>query len=94
MVLATCERDGLAFIPWAPLGKSGRDSTPDTGAKATLEAIAKERGISTFQSQLVWLLSRSPVMVPIPGTASVTHLEENIAAAKLRFTPAEMRRIG
>ena len=94
VVLATCERDGLAFIPWAPLGKSGRDSTPDTGAKATLEAIAKERGISTFQSQLVWLLSRSPVMVPIPGTASVTHLEENIAAAKLRFTPAEMRRIG
>ena len=93
-VLAICERDGLAFIPWAPLGKSGRDSTPDTGAKATLEAIAKERGISSFQSQLVWLLTRSPVMVPIPATTSVTHLEENIAAAKLRFTAAEMRRIG
>ncbi len=93
-VLTTCERDGLAFIPWAPLGKSGRDSTPDTGAKARLEAISKERGISAFQAQLVWLLSRSPVMLPIPGTASVAHLEENIAAAKLRFTASEMRRIG
>ena len=93
-VLTLCERDGIAFIPWAPLGKSGRDSTPDTGAKAALEAIAKERGISSFQAQLVWLLSRSPVMVPIPGTASVSHLEENLAAAKLRFTTAEMQRIG
>lgn len=93
-ILAICERDGLAFIPWAPLGKSGRDSTPDTGARAALEALAKQRRISAYQAQIVWLLSRSPVMVPIPGTASVAHLEENIAAGKLRFTANEMQRIG
>lgn len=93
-ILATCERDGLAFIPWAPLGKSGRDSTPDTGARARLEAVAKERGMSVQQAQLVWLLSRSPAMVPIPGTSKVAHLEDNVATAKLRFTPEEMQRIG
>jgi aryl-alcohol dehydrogenase-like predicted oxidoreductase len=93
-VLAICERDGLAFIPWAPLGRSGRDSTPDTGAKAALEAIARERSISPYQAQLAWLLSRSPVMLPIPGTASPGHLEDNVAAAGMRLTTAEMQRIG
>jgi pyridoxine 4-dehydrogenase len=93
-ILATCERDGLAFIPWAPLGKSGRDSTPDTGARAALDAVAQKRRISAYQAQIVWLLSRSSVIVPIPGTASSAHLEENVAAGKLRFTANEMRRIG
>ena len=94
VLLATCERDGMAFIPWAPLGKSGRDSTPDTGAKTALATIAAERSISVQQAQLVWLLSRSPAMVPIPGTSSLQHLEQNVAAAKLRLTAEEMRRIG
>ncbi|MEZ5499445.1 MAG: aldo/keto reductase [Steroidobacteraceae bacterium] len=93
-VLEICERDGIAFIPWAPLGKSGRDSTADTGAKAALEQLASDRAISLPQAQLAWLLSRSPVMLPIPGTSSLEHLEQNVAAAKLRLTVAEMRRVG
>ena len=93
-ILATCERERIAFIPWAPLGKSGRDSTPETGARANLEAVARERGISPQKAQLVWLLSRSNVLVPIPGTSKVAHLEDNVSAAALRFTRAEMQRIG
>ena len=93
-ILAICERDGLAFIPWAPLGRSGRDSTPDTGAREVLETVARERSMSIFQAQLVWLLSRSPVMLPIPGTTSTRNLEENVAAASLRLSGEEMRRIG
>ncbi|MCL4776519.1 MAG: aldo/keto reductase [Gammaproteobacteria bacterium] len=93
-ILAICEEDDLAFIPWAPLGRSGRSSTPDTGAMARLEAVAGERSISIFQAQLAWLLSRSPAMLPIPGTTSLINLEENVAAARLRLSVEEMQRIG
>ena len=93
-VLAACEREGIAFIPWAPLGKSGRDSTPDTGARAKLDELARERGLSPHRAQIAWLLSRSKVIVPIPGTSKIEHLEDNVSAAALRFTAAEMQRIG
>lgn len=93
-ILAICERDGIAFIPWAPLGRSGRDSTPDTGAREVLETVARERSMSIFQAQLVWLLSRSPVMLPIPGTTSIRNLEENVGAAAMRLSVQEMGRIG
>lgn len=93
-ILATCERAGLAFIPWAPLGRSGQDATPDTGARDRLEAVGGERSMSIFQAQLVWLLSRSPVLLPIPGTTSTGNLEENVAAAGLRLSAEEMARIG
>jgi pyridoxine 4-dehydrogenase len=84
----------MAFIPWAPLGSAGRDAPPDTGARAALESAAQKHGISLQKAQLVWLLSRSKALVPIPGTSKVEHLEDNVSAAALRFTPAEMKRIG
>ena len=59
-----------------------------------LEAIAKERNIDINQAALAWLLTRSPVMLPIPGTSKVEHLEDNVAAAKIKLTAAEMGRVG
>lgn len=93
-IVAACERHGMAFIPWAPLGSAGRDSPPETGARAALEAVARQHGISLQKAQIVWLLSRSRALVPIPGTSKVEHLEDNVSAAALRFTRAEMQRIG
>lgn len=93
-ILAICEADNLVFIPWAPLGRSGSSATENTGAMDRLEAVARDRLISKFQAQLIWLLSRSPVMLPIPGTTSVDHLEDNVAAARLRLSTEEMRWIG
>jgi aryl-alcohol dehydrogenase-like predicted oxidoreductase len=70
-VLKNCERAGIAFIPWFPLG-AGRDA-------------------ANAQRAIAWLLARSPVMLPIPGTSSVAHLEENVAAASLRLSAREMQ---
>lgn len=92
-MLASCERHGMAFIPWAPLGSAGRDSPPQGGTADALEAAARRHGISPQKAQLVWLLSRSRALLPIPGTSKLEHLEDNVSAAALRFTAAEMRRI-
>jgi len=93
-VLAICERDGIAFLPWAPLaGHDLTDTAADPSIKA-LSAIARERQIDMAQAALAWLLARSPVMLPIPGTSRVAHLEDNIAAAALRLTKEEMKRVG
>jgi aryl-alcohol dehydrogenase-like predicted oxidoreductase len=83
-----CEKENLAFLPWSPVG-GGR------GLKsgAALEAIAKEHSATVFQLALAWLLQRSTVMLPIPGTSSVPHLEENVAAEKLKLTSAEWKKI-
>jgi pyridoxine 4-dehydrogenase len=83
-VLEACERDGLAFIPWFPLAKGelAREGGP-------LDEIARAHGATPAQVALAWLLQRSPVMLPIPGTSSVEHLEENVAAAALRLTDQE-----
>jgi pyridoxine 4-dehydrogenase len=87
-VLVYCEKEKLGFLPWFPVG-GGR------GLKAEnpLNAAAKTHGVSVFQVALAWLLERSPVMLPIPGTSSRAHLEENVAAAKLRLTPDEWKAI-
>jgi aryl-alcohol dehydrogenase-like predicted oxidoreductase len=87
-VLAACERDGIAFIPWSPLARSPRE--PSEGARARLAAWATRRGVSLAQAAIAWLLARSTVMLPIPGTASLEHLEENLAAASLLLTPADL----
>jgi aryl-alcohol dehydrogenase-like predicted oxidoreductase len=86
-VLAICERDGIAFLPWAPLGAG------DLTRAQNLEAIAAEHGATTGQVALAWLLARSPVMLPIPGTASLDHLEENVAAAALRLSTDEVAQL-
>jgi pyridoxine 4-dehydrogenase len=93
-VLDACTRQKLAFIPWAPIA-SGSSARLEKGSDgAAMEAIAKARGISVFQVAIAWLLARSPAMLPIPGTSSVGHLQENIAAAAIRLTPAELQSIG
>ena len=80
-----CEKEGLGFMPWAPVG-GGRSKM--SGA---VEAIAKELNASVYQVAIAWLLQKSPVMLPIPGTSSVKHVEENVAAGKLRLTDAQMK---
>jgi pyridoxine 4-dehydrogenase len=83
-MVGVCEREALAFIPWFPLGagKAGED--------ATLRAIGAEHDATPFQVALAWLLRRSPAMLPIPGTSSLEHLEENQAAAELRLSDEDL----
>jgi pyridoxine 4-dehydrogenase len=85
-VLEECERDGLAFLPWYPLGGG-----PLTRSRGAIERIAERHAVTPAQVVLAWLLTRSPAMLPIPGTSSVPHLEENVAAAALRLTSADRR---
>jgi aryl-alcohol dehydrogenase-like predicted oxidoreductase len=87
-VLELCERRGLAFLPWHPL-EVGRLAQ----AGGPLDGAAAERGVTPGQMALAWLLARSPAMLPIPGTSSVAHLEENVAAAAIRLTPQEVERV-
>jgi aryl-alcohol dehydrogenase-like predicted oxidoreductase len=91
-VLAVCERDGLAFIPWSPLTQSPRDL--DAGPRRKLAAWAIRRGVTFAQAAIAWLQSRSPAMLPIPGTSTEAHLEENAAAASLRLAREELVAIG
>jgi pyridoxine 4-dehydrogenase len=88
-VLEYCERASIGFIPWFPLG-AGKLAEP--GGK--LARTAAELGITTSQLALAWLLWRSPVMLPIPGTSSVKHLEENVAAAAVKVDDRTMRELG
>lgn len=86
--LLYCEKENLGFMPWAPVG-GNRGLELERG----LEAAAKDRGVTVYQLALAWLLQRSSVMLPIPGTSSVAHLEDNMAAAKLKLTPADWKKI-
>jgi pyridoxine 4-dehydrogenase len=81
-VVDYCERNGIGFIPWFPLGAG-------SVAGRLLEKIAKTRGVKPTQIALSWLLKRSPIMLPIPGTSSIAHLEENVQAASLQLSENE-----
>jgi pyridoxine 4-dehydrogenase len=83
-VVDYCERNGIAFIPWFPLG-GGRV------AGQAVEQIARADQATPHQVAISWLLKRSPLMLPIPGTSSVKHLEENLAAASLQLTDEEFQ---
>ena len=83
-VLAACERHGIAFIPWFPLG-AGRSL-----AVAKLKRAATRHGVTVAQLVLAWLLARSPVMLPIPGTSKIAHLEENMRASSLVLTATDL----
>src|SRR6266581_416534 len=85
--LAYCEKEQIGFMPWAPVGGT-RGMT-----SAALEKIAKDHGISIYQLGLAWLLHRSSLMLPIPGTSSLAHLEENMAARKIQLTEEEWKTI-
>jgi pyridoxine 4-dehydrogenase len=84
-VLEYCEKEGIAFIPWFPVA-AGKLAAP--GGK--LDEIAKKHDATVSQLSLAWLLHRSPVMLPIPGTSSVEHLEENLKAADVVLSESEM----
>jgi pyridoxine 4-dehydrogenase len=88
-VLEACEAVGIGFIPWFPLA-TGR--LAESGGP--VQRIAGEHDATPAQIALAWLLARSPVMLPIPGTASVEHLEENLAAARIELSPDEVVEIG
>jgi len=87
-VLTHCEAEALAFIPWYPIASGGL-----AGPGGTVAAIAEETGGTAAQVALAWLLARSPVMVPIPGTKSVAHVEENCEAATLILDESQMARL-
>jgi aryl-alcohol dehydrogenase-like predicted oxidoreductase len=86
-VLAECERLGIAFIPWFPLG-AGR-----LAADGPIARVAQVHDATPFQVAIAWLLARSPVMLPIPGTSSLEHLEENVAAAGLKLAQEEFEEL-
>jgi pyridoxine 4-dehydrogenase len=85
-VVDYCERNGILFIPWYPLG-AGKV------AGEVLNRIAQARNASPTQVALAWLLHRSPIMLPIPGTSSIEHLEQNVAAASLRLSEEEYKKL-
>src|SRR3954447_5362977 len=87
-VLSYCEEQGIGFIPWFPLA-AGKLAEPG----GPVAEIAEAHGATTGQVALAWLLARSPVMLPIPGTGSVEHLEEHVAAAELELNDEEMARL-
>lgn len=87
-VLEYCERRGIAFIPWLPVAPTAR-----AGAADPVTAIAGRLGVTRTQVALAWLLRRSPVMLPIPGTSSREHLEENVAAAQISLSDDDFAKL-
>lgn len=88
-VLEACQRQGIAFIPWAPISQ-GQQPRQESAAVR----IASEKGVTIAQLALAWLLKRSPVMLVIPGTSKVSHLEEIVTAAGIELSNDEFREIG
>ncbi|WP_435875858.1 aldo/keto reductase [Saccharopolyspora shandongensis] len=86
-VLEACDAAGIAFLPWRPVAWGG------SGARSEVAAVAAELDATPTQVALAWLLDRSPVVLPIPGTARIDHLEENLAAERLRLTGAQRDRL-
>lgn len=86
-IVAKCERDGIAFLPYFPLAAGA------LAREQQLRDIATAHGATAAQVALAWLLHRSPVMLPIPGTSSVAHLEENVGAAGLHLSDDEFRKL-
>ncbi|MET8968701.1 aldo/keto reductase [Streptomyces hydrogenans] len=86
-VLTACEAAGIAFLPWRPV------ATGASGAQAEIASVAAEIGATPTQVALAWLLGHSPVILPIPGTSRIDHLEENLAAADLHLAPTQRERL-
>jgi aryl-alcohol dehydrogenase-like predicted oxidoreductase len=86
-VLESCSREGIAFLPWYPL------ATGSLARAGALAGVAERRRATPAQVALAWLLERSPVVCPIPGTSSREHLEENVAAASLRLEQEDLREL-
>ncbi|MFE6358447.1 aldo/keto reductase [Streptomyces sp. NPDC057806] len=86
-VLAACEAAGITFLPWRPVAWG------DAGAQAEVAAVAAELDATPTQVALAWLLGHSPAILPIPGTARIAHLEENLAAERIEMTPVHRERL-
>ena len=86
-VLDYCSANGIVFLPWGPMAQGRK-------ANEVVEKIAAARQVSTGVVSLAWLLRRSPVVLPIPGTSNVKHLEENVSAAGFRLSDAEFAELG
>lgn len=89
-IIEYCERNALAFLPWFPLGAGDADITGNTEA----QVVAKKHGVRVQQIALAWLLHRSSCVLPIPGTSSIEHLEENVAAANIGLDEEDLTRLG
>jgi pyridoxine 4-dehydrogenase len=87
-VLQACERDGTVFLPWFPLGGTGSPKHP------ALQRIATAHSAKLGHVALAWLLARSPFILPIPGTSSIAHFDENLKAEELILTAAELEELG
>jgi aryl-alcohol dehydrogenase-like predicted oxidoreductase len=85
-VVDYCEQNGIVFIPWFPLGAG-------QAAKEAVDRIADVHSAKPMQVALAWLLQRSPLLLPIPGTSSIAHLEENMLGRSLRLTEAEFEEL-
>lgn len=93
-IVDACAEAGITFFPYGPLdAQPMARGAPLADPAGRLGAAARERGCTPAQLALAWLLARSPVVVPIPGTTSLAHLEENVAAASIRLTPDEAARL-
>ena len=86
-VLQACEKLGIAFLPWYPLGAGSALTS------RKIHSVAKRLGATPAQVAIAWLLARSPAMLPIPGTSKIVHLEENVAAARLALSPRDMEEL-
>ena len=87
-VLAECEKGGLAFLPWHPLAAGG-----DAAGGGILGRVARRLGATPVQVAIAWLLARSPVIVPIPETSSLAHLDENVAAARIPLSTEDLHEL-
>jgi pyridoxine 4-dehydrogenase len=92
-VVERCTREGIAYLPFFPLGASPRASGAGVAGLDTVTSVARKHGASATQVALAWLLQRSPMMLPIPGTSSVAHLEENLAATELVLDADDLTRL-
>ncbi len=89
-IIEYCEESGIAFIPWFPLGAGDENISDNTEA----QIVAKAHGVRVPQIALAWLLHRSPAVLPIPGTSSIEHLEQNVAAANIELNEEDLVRLG
>lgn len=87
-----CERRGIGFLPWYPVAGGKILKAGHPGAQS-LAAVAARHGVSVPQLSIAWLLQRSPVMLPIPGTSKIAHLEENVAAAQLKLSAEDWKEV-
>jgi pyridoxine 4-dehydrogenase len=89
--LARCEAEGVAYLPFFPLG--GAFARPDGPGESTIAAVADKHGVTPAQISIAWLLHRSPAILPIPGTSKVAHLEQNVAATSIVLDEEDMNSI-